>query len=259
MTISFLKYQGTGNDFVMIDNLSGKIELDVQQIVAICDRKFGVGSDGIILIEKSDDADFRMNFYNPDGSQSFCGNGSRCAVRFAQRLGISGESGKFIAIDGLHYFESDEIQVRIKMKDVNDSEEVADGRIINTGSPHYLVFSKEIEKLELVHEARKIRYSPRFSREGINVNFVKEGDGEIWIRTYERGVEDETLSCGTGVTAAAIAYAMRKPVDSPVKVHAQGGDLEVRFEEGASGEYGNIWLCGPVKFVFEGKIEMDNI
>lgn len=256
VTIDFFKYQGTGNDFIMIDNRHGEIGLDQESIVRLCDRKFGIGSDGIVLMEHSDSYDFKMNFYNPDGSQSFCGNGSRCAVRFAQKLGVVGREGEFAAIDMVHSFESNETEVRIRMRDVNSVEKFGDDQIIFTGSPHYVVFTDDPTKLEILTEARKIRYNDRFAVEGINVNFVKEGQGEIWMRTYERGVEDETLSCGTGVTAAALAYAERHDHKGMIRVHTRGGDLNVKLVSEAKGVYHDIWLCGPAEFVYKGTIEL---
>ncbi len=256
MTVEFFKYQGTGNDFIMFDNRHGNIKPDAAAIVRLCDRKYGIGSDGIVLIESAESGDFYMNFYNPDGSQSFCGNGSRCAVRFAQRLGISSEKGSFGAIDMQHTFESDAHEVRIQMRDVASVEKSGDDQIIHTGSPHYIVFADDPRKIDLISEARKIRYNDRFSASGINVNFVKEGLDEIWMRTYERGVENETLSCGTGVTAAALAYATRHQTKGLVKVHTAGGDLSVKLSAQPDGGFDNIWLCGPANFVFKGTIDI---
>jgi diaminopimelate epimerase len=256
VTAEFSKYQGTGNDFIMFDNRQGSIKLDAATIVRLCDRKYGIGSDGIVLIESTETGDFYMNFYNPDGSQSFCGNGSRCAVRFAQRLGISSEKGTFGAIDMHHAFESDAQEVRIRMRDVGTVEKSGNDQIIHTGSPHYIVFTADPAKVDLLDEARKIRYNERFSAAGINVNFVKEGHDEIWMRTYERGVENETLSCGTGVTAAALAYATRHQTKGQVKVHTAGGDLSVKLSAQTDGGFGDIWLCGPANFVFKGTIDI---
>lgn len=254
MRISFVKYQGTGNDFIMIDNMSGEIHLDKTGIIQLCRRRFGIGSDGIVMLEKSEDALFYMNFFNPDGSQSFCGNGSRCAVRFARRLGICGDAGEFVAIDGRHRFECNEVEVSIQMKNVASVEHLGDDMVINTGSPHYLVFTEDPEKIDLITRAREIRYGAMFSKEGINVNFLREGNKEIWMRTYERGVEDETLSCGTGVTAAALGYATRNPSAMEVLVHTKGGDLKVRFNVAQNGGFENIWLCGPAEYVYDGNI-----
>jgi diaminopimelate epimerase len=256
VTIEFFKYQGTGNDFVVIDNSTGHISLGKEAIVRLCDRKFGIGSDGVVLIERSDSADFYMNFYNPDGSQSFCGNGSRCAVRFAQKIGLTGNVGQFGAIDMVHSFQSDADEVRIQMRNVRSVEKSGEDQIIQTGSPHYIVFTDDPSSVDIVSEARKIRYNNRFADEGINVNFVKEGQDEIWMRTYERGVEDETLSCGTGVTAAALAYASRRSTNGLVKVHTQGGDLSVNLSLDQDGGFSNIWLCGPAHFIFKGTIDL---
>lgn len=251
----FYKYQGTGNDFILIDNRNGSRRLENDTIRHLCDRKFGIGSDGLILLESDADSDFYMNFYNPDASRSFCGNGSRCAVSFARYLGISGDQGRFRAIDGVHEFAADDNSVRIHMKDVSGAEDADAGLILDTGSPHYIVFVEDPEKIDLISEAKKIRYSDRFREKGINVNFVAESGNGIRMRTYERGVEDETLSCGTGVTAAAIAFASKKPGQSVIPVITRGGHLEVRLQA-SDNQFTNIWLCGPAKFVFEGTIEL---
>jgi diaminopimelate epimerase len=174
MISQFWKYQGTGNDFVMLDNRSGELTFSKEQVIRICDRKFGIGSDGLILIEKSDSSDFYMNFFNPDASQSFCGNGSRCAVRFAQVLGMIGIKGSFEAIDGLHEFASTENEIRIRMRDVNGMESTDEEDILNTGSPHFIKYVKSLNDLDLVAEAKKIRYNDRFKAQGINVNFVMD-------------------------------------------------------------------------------------
>jgi diaminopimelate epimerase len=256
MKIPFFKFQGTGNDFILLDNMLGEIHLTKDAIFQLCDRRFGIGSDGIVMLEKSEDSAFYMNFYNPDGSQSFCGNGSRCAVRFAQLTGICGNSGEFVAIDGKHFFESNDNEVRIRMKDVDSVSNVGTDLVVHTGSPHYLVFSEDPEKIDLIGRAREIRYGAKYAEEGINVNFIREGNNEVWMRTYERGVEDETLSCGTGVTAAALGYASRHNSSDEVLVHTKGGDLKVRFQVAPNGGFHNIWLCGPAEYVFEGSVDL---
>lgn len=253
-SLHFHKYQGTGNDFIMADNRSGEISLSKEQIMQLCDRRFGIGSDGLILIEKSSDADFNMNFFNPDGSKSFCGNGSRCAVRFAQKLNIVGSSGTFTAIDGLHSFESNEAEVQIHMRDVNTTTTEGENYIIHTGSPHYIIYVQNLNELDVVAEGRKIRYNEEYRAQGINVNFVQEINNELHIRTYERGVEDETLSCGTGVTAAALSYALRHMDTSHLNVVSRGGLLRVQWERPTEFSFNNIYLCGPAEFVFDGVI-----
>lgn len=256
MKLRFYKYQGTGNDFIMLDNREGQISLTKEQIVRLCDRKFGVGSDGVILIEKSDDTLFYMNFFNPDGSQSFCGNGSRCAVNFAKELGIHGNTKAFTAIDGIHEFDFSDDVVKIKMKDVNQVKQLGSDFVLHTGSPHFVKYVSDPSDIDIINEARKIRYSDDFKAEGINVNFVSENKDHITMRTYERGVEDETLSCGTGVTAAALSYALRHPGTSRVDVITRGGKLEVRMNSCGARQFTDIWLCGPAAFVYSGVIEI---
>jgi diaminopimelate epimerase len=254
--IPFYKYQGTGNDFVVIDNRDHKVDAkDTSLARKLCDRKFGVGSDGLILIQNHLDYDFEMVFFNPDGSQSMCGNGSRCAVMFAQHLGIIKEETIFLSTDGIHTARISEDIVSLSMQDVSlDAiEEFEDHQVINTGSPHYVVFSSNLKDKDVKAEGATIRYSALFSKEGINVNFVeKQIDDSITVRTYERGVEDETLSCGTGVTACAIAHVMHGG-HSPVKIHTLGGELRVSCELKEGGAM-DVFLTGPAKKVFEGTI-----
>jgi diaminopimelate epimerase len=256
MRIPFSKYQGTGNDFIMIDNRSGKVTLEKEKIVALCDRKFGIGADGIVLIEETGFSNFYMNFYNPDGSQSFCGNGSRCAVRFAQRLGIVGKSGEFKAIDTKHDFDSDEQVVRIQMKNVLGIEHENGHFVIHTGSPHYIEYAQSIDQMDLIPTAHTVRYSKRFEEQGINVNYVEEIEGGIKMRTYERGVEDETLSCGTGVTAAALSYGYLHPELNEVTVQTRGGTLKVSFRTVDVGAFEEVHLIGPAHWVFDGEFEL---
>jgi diaminopimelate epimerase len=256
VTISFFKYQGTGNDFIMIDNRDGQLRLSTEQVVRLCDRKFGIGSDGVVLIEQDSTEDFHMNFYNPDGSQSFCGNGSRCAVAFARSLGIVGNHGIFGAIDKPHAFVVNDAEIAVQMRDVESVEWEENQCVIQTGSPHLVRITEDPDKLDVVLEGAAIRYSNRFSKEGINVNFVRMGEGELWMRTYERGVEAETLSCGTGVTAAALSLAALQPEVSEVLVHTRGGDLKVKLDRTPEGSFQDVWLCGPAKAVFQGIIEL---
>lgn len=255
MNLRFSKYHGTGNDFVLIDNLNGSINLEISQIRHICDRHLGVGSDGLILIEKSSLADYNMNFYNPDGSQSYCGNGSRCAHAFAIKLGIVGAQCHFEAIDGIHSAQYAGEQFRISLGDVTEVEELSNDLVLNTGSPHYVSSHADLSGMDLVAQARVIRYNDRFAAEGINVNFISQTEQGIAMRTYERGVEGETLSCGTGVTAAGIAAHHLGQAQSPVSVSTSGGNLKVYFDFGSEG-YTNIRLEGPVKHVFDGQIEL---
>jgi diaminopimelate epimerase len=258
MEISFSKYQGTGNDFIIVDNRSAGIVLNKEQIVALCDRRFGIGSDGIILIEEDAGADFYMNFYNPDGSQSFCGNGSRCAVKFASHFLKPSFKIKFRAIDGEHEAIINEDEIKIRMKDV-DKVDVIDTNafFVHTGSPHHIIYQQNIGELDLLNEARKIRYSDRYSAPGVNVNYVEPNGNQLLVRTYERGVEDETYSCGTGVTAVALSFGYLHPEMDSVRVSTRGGILNVLFRNNGEGHFTDTWLCGPAIFVFEGIINID--
>ena len=256
MTIPFHKYQATGNDFVLIDNRSGNYSFSKDQIEKICDRKFGIGADGIILIEKHPTLDFNLIYFNSDGSPSLCGNGSRVAVKMAASLGIIGDQTKFNAYDGDH--EAQILangEVRLKMNDVKEADKLANDFFINTGSPHFIMIKKELKDFPVKEEGRKIRYSNDFKPGGTNANFIELlPDNTIFVRTYERGVEDETLSCGTGVTAAALASSF-SGYQSPVKIKTLGGKLSVEFTVSQSGAFQNIYLIGPAQKVFEGVIQ----
>lgn len=255
-TISFHKYQGTGNDFVMIDNREQVFpKSDLSLINQLCDRRFGIGADGVILIENDKESDFEMVYFNPDGSQSLCGNGSRCAVKFAEYLGIISEKTIFNAIDGVHSAEIEGDEVHLLMHDVEAVEQIENDLLIDTGSPHYIKYVSALDEKDMIAEGRAIRYNSRFEKEGVNVNLIEPiSDHEIKIRTYERGVEGETLSCGTGCTAAALAYGAKKGVNE-VKLKAKGGRLRVQFEQEGN-TFRKIYLIGPAKAVFEGKISL---
>jgi diaminopimelate epimerase len=261
MQLPFFKYHGTGNDFVLVDGRNGEGDLELAQIVTLCDRHFGVGSDGLIIIKNHADEDFEMVFYNPDGSQSFCGNGSRCAVAFARHLGMISNHGSFKAIDGVHFFMMhdsglmEKPEIHIRMRNVDAVETCGEDLLLNTGSPHYIVKCEDLKQLDIVPAARAIRYNERFSQAGVNVNFVRYGNGELWMRTYERGVEAETLSCGTGVTAAAISLAQSDHSLAEIRVHTEGGELKVKLSQ-IDGGFDDIWLCGPAEKVFEGVIQL---
>lgn len=252
--VRFHKYQGTGNDFVMIDNRESVFDKsDLKAIGFFCDRRFGIGADGVILIENSDDADFEMVYYNPDGSQSLCGNGSRCAVMFANHLGLIQNETRFIAIDGEHEAKIIDGLVHLLMHDVLEFEEIGDDFLIDTGSPHYIKYVDSTEEIDPIVEGRKIRYSDRFADEGVNVNFLElNNEGGLKIRTYERGVEGETFSCGTGCTAAALSLGLKKDIQE-VSLQAIGGNLSVSFikEENI---FRSIYLIGPAESVFSGEI-----
>lgn len=254
--VEFSKYQATGNDFILIDNRDGSLDdIDVPAISKLCDRRFGIGSDGLILIETDADTDFHMRFYNPDGSQSLCGNGSRCAVIFARSLGIIDNHTTFLAHDGRHEAEISGNIVRLKMKDVTNVRNLGDGMFLDTGSPHLIQFVVNIDRCNVYSEGKRIRNGGLFKKDGVNVNFVEVLDKQdIYVRTYERGVEDETLSCGTGVTAAAVA-AHIKNVQSPVTIQTRGGELEVDYRK--TGEkFTDIFLSGPAELVYTGEIKI---
>jgi diaminopimelate epimerase len=257
MKFHFYKYQATGNDFVVVDNRDGALSFTKEQIERICDRKFGIGADGLMLIEKHPTLDFNLQYFNSDGSQSLCGNGSRAAVQFASKLGLVNGKASFEAYDGAHAAELLSTGViRLKMNDVQKADALGQDYFIHTGSPHFIRFVSDIQNHKVFEEGREIRYSKPFEPGGTNVNFVeRQKDNTIFVRTYERGVEDETLSCGTGVTAAALAASFHG-YTSPVKIKTLGGDLAVEFKSGHSGMFGDIFLIGPAKLVFEGDLEL---
>lgn len=259
MQIEFYKYQGTGNDFVMIDNRKNVFDkANLKAVQQLCDRRFGVGADGLILIENIEDLDFNMIYFNADGTQSFCGNGSRCAVSFAKFLGIIEKQAMFLSTDGEHEaWINDAGEVSLKMHDVENIEKGEGYYFINTGSPHYIVEVDSVETTNVREEGSAIRYNDRFKAEGTNVNFVKFSDTELSIRTYERGVEDETLSCGTGVTAAALSLADKNKLSAGViYVNAAGGNLKVGFKRNGN-VFSDIWLIGPATSVYKGTILID--
>ena len=260
MKIQFYKYQGAGNDFILLDNRQEKYsKITNSQVKKCCDRHFGIGADGLMLLNSKEDYDFEMIYYNSDGREgSMCGNGGRCIVQFASMLGIKKNKYLFTATDGVHEAEIDlEKQVKLKMNDVGKVEFSLDHYVLNTGSPHYIKFVPQAEELDVVEEGGKIRNSKEFAENGINVNFVEIlSEDQIYVRTYERGVENETLSCGTGVTASALMAAHNDNGFNRVEVKTKGGDLSVEFEKISDSRFKNIWLCGPATFVFSGDIEI---
>ncbi|RAW03387.1 diaminopimelate epimerase [Pseudochryseolinea flava] len=263
MKIHFYKYQATGNDFVIIDNRVSRLVFTKSQIEQICDRKFGVGADGLMLIERHPSLNFKLEYFNSDGSQSLCGNGSRAAVHFAATLGIVNGKSTFEAFDGPHDAQLNGEIVSIKMNNVREVKSIGDDFFINTGSPHYIRFVQDLKNYPVFEEGRKIRNSETFKPGGTNVNFLEIlPNNVLFVRTYERGVEDETLSCGTGVTAAALAASL-KGLTSPISIKALGGDLSIEFKKPkSSGDNGHsvmfedIFLVGPAKMVFEGHLEL---
>lgn len=260
MIIHFFKYQGTGNDFVILDNRKYEYSsLNTDQIRRLCDRRFGIGADGLMLLNEKAGYDFEMKYYNADGREgSMCGNGARCIVKFAYHLGIHRNDYKFVAADGDHEGEIDtDGTVSLKMKDVDQIQKSRGDFILNTGSPHYIKLVNDVMETDVYKKGRDIRYSKDFEEEGINVNFVEQaGEDEIIVRTYERGVEDETYSCGTGVVAAALVCYHNENGFNEVEVKTLGGSLSVEFERLDDDHYVNIWLSGPAEKVFEGKVDV---
>jgi diaminopimelate epimerase len=259
MQLECFKYQGTGNDFVLIDNREKTISLTTEQIKWLCNRRFGIGADGLMLLELEPGVDFKMVYFNSDGNESsMCGNGGRCITAFAKRLGIISSDAKFLAIDGVHEAKINNEIVSLKMNDVREVEVGEDYFYLNTGSPHYVKFVFGLEKLDVFTEGKKIRYNDRFSKEGTNVNFIEKKGNELFVRTYERGVEDETLSCGTGVTAAALvaAYKGQSTDKNNCAIKTLGGNLNVKFDKVLESTFYNIWLEGPATFVFKTNIEL---
>jgi diaminopimelate epimerase len=260
MKIEFYKYQGTGNDFILLDNRSLSISLSTEQIAYLCERRFGIGADGLILLEAEDGFDFKMVYYNSDGRESsMCGNGGRCITAFAKNMSIIGSKARFLAIDGPHDVTIDEFSnVALKMQDVHHIETGIGFMFMNTGSPHYVQEVADLENFDVFTEGRKIRYNDRFKEEGTNVNFIEKLEDNLFVRTYERGVENETLSCGTGVTAAALTAAMQGLTNGKnnVSIKTAGGILEVSFEKVLEHNFYNIWLKGPAQFVYSGVIEL---
>lgn len=270
MNLTFYKYQGTGNDFIMIDDRESLFPSNNNKLVAhLCDRRFGIGADGLILLQQHNEANFYMKYYNADGNESsMCGNGGRCIAAFAAELGVAVETTKFWAIDGMHDAiigaqENQSRFIKLKMKSVASAEKRSGHAfVLNTGSPHFVQFlTTPLGDLDLVTNAKKIRYNDEFVSNGINVNFVNViGDTAIQIRTYERGVEDETLSCGTGVTAAALSLALDKKLPSghyKISIKSMGGDLKVSYDFDAEiGSFKNIWLQGLATFVYKGNVEV---
>lgn len=260
MKIQFYKYQGTGNDFILLDNRQNIYnEINPEQVKQLCDRHFGIGADGLMFLNNKEGYDFEMIYFNADGKPgTMCGNGGRCIVKFAAMLGIKKKEYHFFAKDGDHEAKIDfDREVSLKMQNVNDVEFTLNNFLVNTGSPHYVKYVKDASDIDVFSEGRKIRNSKEFAENGINVNFVEvKADDEIFVRTYERGVEDETLSCGTGVTASALIAAHNDKGFNRVEVKTKGGSLCVEFEKISETEFANIWLFGPAEFVFSGEINL---
>lgn len=261
MKISFSKYHGAGNDFILIDNRLNKNELTKTQIAFLCNRHFGIGADGLMLLNKDKLFDFRMLYYNSDGNEStMCGNGGRCITAFASDLGIITDKAYFIAVDGEHTSEiidnsGKENIIKLKMKDVSDFESCGNYFLIDTGSPHYVQFVEDLNNFDVYNKGKEIRNDFHIAPEGLNVNFVQILSDKLFVRTFERGVENETLACGTGATASALIYSQFNK-SNHVDIVTLGGLLSVSYEKKTDKCFQNIYLQGPAKFVFAAEIEL---
>lgn len=256
--MDFFKYQGTGNDFIIIDNRAMKFNrADTALVAQLCDRRFGIGADGLMLLQNAQGYDFEMVYYNSDGRESsMCGNGGRCIVEFARTLGLVKNKAFFLASDGEHEAIVKPSFISLKMNNVSKVELGADYSFLNTGSPHYVAFVNDVENYNVYEKGKAVRYNDRFKAEGTNVNFVEKKYNELFVRTYERGVEGETYSCGTGVTAAALVAALKSvsTTDSSCDIKTLGGSLKVKFTKQPDNSFTDIWLEGPATFVFKGTI-----
>ncbi len=268
MLLHFSKYEGTGNDFIIIDNRKNVFNAkNFSVIQKLCNRRFGIGADGLLLLNVSEKYNYNMEYFNADGRLgSMCGNGGRCLAAFAMRLGIITTETVFDAIDGIHYatikkFDEKNLNaiVKLKMSDVKISERGEDFFYLNTGSPHYVKFVDDPETTDVIEEGKKIRNSDRFREQGTNVNFIKVKNDKIYIRTYERGVEDETFSCGTGAVASVLAVADKGLLNKKTEgsLITRGGELTVYFEK-KEGIFENVYLEGPATFIYDGEIEIEN-
>ena len=258
MLIPFYKYHGTGNDFIILDNRDKKYDAITRpQVKHMCDRRFGIGADGLMLLNLMEGYDFEMKYFNADGNESsMCGNGGRCLVKFAYDMGIHQSTYKFLAVDGPHVADFDKHGwVQLKMKDVLSIKKHHGDAILDTGSPHYVKFVDDVMHYDVRKEGKEIRYNDTYKAKGINVNFVEQLEDRIIVRTYERGVEDETYSCGTGVTACALVAAHNENGFNRVEVTTLGGKLAVEFEKHKN-SFTDIWLCGPATFVYTGELEL---
>lgn len=262
MRLAFSKWHGTGNDFILLDDrVKAFPDADMALVRRLCHRHFGIGSDGLILLRTPDaaGADFHMEFFNPDGSKSFCGNGSRCAFAAWSALNGNARVARFSAIDGIHEGEWADDEVAISLPPPRVLERGIDGPdadFIDTGSPHLLLWRDAVEAVDILTDAPPRRNAPRFAPGGTNVNYVQRDEAGIVMRTFERGVEAETLSCGSGVVAAALSAALRGAAHSPVPVRTRGGALRVEASLGPDGAVSGIRLIGPVRHVFDGNLDV---
>ncbi len=256
MQVVFKKYHGSGNDFIMIDNRERNFRPEKKLVEAMCHRNFGIGADGLILLCKGGGHDFSMRYYNSDGNEgSMCGNGGRCITAFAEDLGIISNYAVFSAIDGVHHCTVKDKSYSLQMRDIDSITPKGKDYFLDTGSPHHIIFHDDIDNLDIIEPAREIRYGRMYEPHGCNINFVEVRENYLKVRTYERGVEDETLSCGTGVTASAIVAHKQFAVSSPVRILTRGGNLEVSFSF-SNGKYSQVHLSGPAVKVYEGSINI---
>lgn len=257
-TSKFYKYQGAGNDFIVIDDREGGFDTANTELVKqLCDRRYGIGADGLMLLQSHPDYDFRMVYYNADGREgSMCGNGGRCIVAFAKKQGLITDKTAFLAVDGEHQAQVNEAGdwVSLQMIDVDAIARDGEAYVLDTGSPHYVRLVDGLADFEVYGHGREIRYNETYNEAGINVNFVQPEPDGYFVRTYERGVEDETLACGTGATAAALAMAVHHGQEGNLqtRIRVLGGDLTIRFRRHGH-SFTDIYLEGPAKFVFEGE------
>jgi len=260
MFIKFQKYQGAGNDFIIIDNRQFQLSLSIETVARLCNRRFGIGADGLMLLEDCPGYDFRMRYFNADGHEaSMCGNGGRCITAFAHELGLFRQSTRFIAVDGEHEATmSGPHSVKLKMCDVRGISPRQEGYFLNTGSPHYVKLVEAPFQMNVFEEGKKIRYSSGFMPEGTNVDFIHPTAERIETATYERGVEDETLACGTGCVASALTVALiRNDPQNTYALITKGGLLQVSFKQHPDHSFTDIWLQGPATFVFSGEYEQE--
>ncbi|KQS42125.1 diaminopimelate epimerase [Pedobacter sp. Leaf194] len=259
MKMNFFKYQGAGNDFILIDHrMSSLNSVDNALIEQLCHRRFGIGADGLMFLTSHDDYDFEMHYFNADGKLgSMCGNGGRCIVAFAKYLGVIEKETNFLAVDGAHYarISDDGNWVDLQMIDVESITNDGEAFVLNTGSPHYVALKNNLDSFDVFTNGKNIRYNSTYNEKGINVNFVEDKGDHLFVRTYERGVEDETYACGTGVTAVAMAMAKYKDQTGHIKTNIKvlGGDIKIEFDYDGI-KFTNVFLCGPAKLVFEGDI-----
>ena len=262
MKLNFFKYEGAGNDFILIDNRNKSFSLinDTKSIKKLCDRHFGIGADGLMVLQMKNGIDFEMLYFNADGKEgSMCGNGGRCIVAFANQLKLIKRETNFLAVDGPHYATISENGnlVSLQMIDVQEIQTDGDAFILNTGSPHYVLEVENLASKDVYLDGKSIRYNETYNVKGVNVNFVENLGDHYYVRTYERGVENETFACGTGVTAVSMAMAKKKGLTGRIKnsIKVHGGNLNVNFNYDGN-TFNNVFLEGPATFVFEGSISL---